>query len=138
MARQLPDDWEERYNIRPVMMESFVQKDRFAGTCYKAANWVNVGQTKGRGKYRTKLVMGAKKKHLLAEEAASNDRLYVNGLPLDISEDEVAKIFSQYGPVVRVKKLRTQPGKHFSVALVSVEGLSSARPRHHDSRCYCY
>jgi len=31
-------------------MESFVQKNRFAGTCYKAANWINVGQTKGRGK----------------------------------------------------------------------------------------
>jgi hypothetical protein len=31
-------------------LESFVQKNRFAGTCYKAANWTNVGQTKGRGK----------------------------------------------------------------------------------------
>jgi hypothetical protein len=49
-ARQLPDDWEEKYNIRPVLLESFVQKNRFAGTCYKAANWCNVGQTKGRGK----------------------------------------------------------------------------------------
>ncbi len=49
-ARQLPNDWEEKYNIRPVLMESFVQKDRFAGTCYKAANWIKVGQTKGRGK----------------------------------------------------------------------------------------
>lgn len=49
-ARQLPDDWEEKYNIRPVLLESFVQKNRFAGTCYKAANWINVGQTKGRGK----------------------------------------------------------------------------------------
>jgi len=48
--RLLPDDWEKRYNIRPVLMESFVQKDRFAGTCYKAANWTNVGETKGRGK----------------------------------------------------------------------------------------
>ena len=31
-------------------METFVETDRFAGTCYKAANWVHVGQTKGRGK----------------------------------------------------------------------------------------
>jgi len=50
MARHLPDDWENRYNIRPVLLESFVQKDRFTGTCYKAANWQNVGETKGRGK----------------------------------------------------------------------------------------
>jgi len=49
-TRFLPDDWEKRYNIRPVLMESFVQKNRFAGTCYKAANWTKVGETKGRGK----------------------------------------------------------------------------------------
>ena len=49
-ARRLPNDWEEKYNVRPVMLESFVQKNRFAGICYKAANWINIGQTKGRGK----------------------------------------------------------------------------------------
>jgi hypothetical protein len=48
--RLLPKDWEKRYNIRPVLMESFVQKNRFAGTCYKAANWIKTGATKGRGK----------------------------------------------------------------------------------------
>ncbi len=50
IARQLPDDWETRYGIRPVLMESFVETDRFTGTCYKAANWIHVGKTKGRGK----------------------------------------------------------------------------------------
>ena len=49
-ARQLTAHWEEKYNIRPVLLESFVQKNRFYGTCYKAANWINVGETKGRGK----------------------------------------------------------------------------------------
>jgi len=49
-ARQLPIDWKEKYNIRPVLMETFVQKNRFTGTCYKAANWMKLGQTKGRGK----------------------------------------------------------------------------------------
>lgn len=49
-ARQLPSDWERRYHYRPVLLETFVEKNRFAGTCYKAANWVHVGQTKGRGK----------------------------------------------------------------------------------------
>jgi len=49
-ARQLPYDWEDKYNITPVLMESFVEKNRFAGTCYKAVNWCNVGHTKGRGK----------------------------------------------------------------------------------------
>jgi len=49
-ARQLPNDWEKKYNIRPVLLESFVQKNLFTGTCYKAANWIKLGQTKGRGK----------------------------------------------------------------------------------------
>jgi len=38
MIRHLPDTWESKYNIRPVMMETFVRKNRFTGTCYKAAN----------------------------------------------------------------------------------------------------
>lgn len=50
IARQLPIDWLERYNIQPVLMETFVEAGRFAGTCYRAANWVHAGQTKGRGK----------------------------------------------------------------------------------------
>lgn len=49
-AQQLPDDWQRRYGYRPALMESFVEKYRFVGTCYKAANWICVGQTKGRGK----------------------------------------------------------------------------------------
>jgi Druantia protein DruA len=49
-ARQLPDDWQTRYGYRPVLLETFVQKDRFTGACYQAANWTWVGQTQGRGK----------------------------------------------------------------------------------------
>lgn len=49
-ARRLPDDWEARYAYRPVLLESFVERPRFAGTCYAAANWTRVGATQGRGK----------------------------------------------------------------------------------------
>ena len=49
-AKQLPHDWQNKYQITPVLMETFVERDRFTGTCYKAANWVSVGPTKGRGK----------------------------------------------------------------------------------------
>ena len=49
-ARQLPDAWEKRYNIRLVLLETSVEKRRFSGTSYKAANWQLCGQTKGRGK----------------------------------------------------------------------------------------
>jgi len=50
IARLLPAQWEDRYGIRPVLLETFVDTERYAGTCYKAANWIYVGKTKGRGK----------------------------------------------------------------------------------------
>ena len=50
LARQLPYDWQQRYGYRPVLLETFVEAQRHRGTCYKAANWVHVGQTTGRGK----------------------------------------------------------------------------------------
>ena len=50
IARQLPHDWHERYGFSPVLLETFVESERHRGTCYKAANWVHVGQTTGRGK----------------------------------------------------------------------------------------
>jgi hypothetical protein len=49
-ARQLPHDWHQRYGYRPVLLETFVQSPRHRGTCYKAANWIHVGHTTGRGK----------------------------------------------------------------------------------------
>lgn len=49
-AKRLPDDWQARYSYRPVLLETFVEKPRFAGTCYQAANWQNLGDTQSRGK----------------------------------------------------------------------------------------
>ena len=49
-ARQLPDDWAARYAYRPLLLETFVESARFAGTSYRAANWIYVGRTQGRGK----------------------------------------------------------------------------------------
>ena len=49
-ARQLGEDWAGCYGYRPVLLETFVEMERFAGTCYRAANWTCVGQTQGRGK----------------------------------------------------------------------------------------
>ncbi len=47
IARQLPYDWVARYNYKPLLLETFVQLDRFNGTCYRAANWTQIGETKG-------------------------------------------------------------------------------------------
>ena len=53
VARQLPNDWFACYRLRPVLLETFVETPRHRGTCYKAANWIHVGQTVGRGKKST-------------------------------------------------------------------------------------
>ena len=39
-----------RFLIRPVLLETFCETPRFQGTCYRAANWIHLGQTQGRGK----------------------------------------------------------------------------------------
>lgn len=49
-ARQLPGDWAARYGTRPLLLETFVQRARFRGTSYRAANWQHVGSTCGRGR----------------------------------------------------------------------------------------
>ncbi len=44
------DDFELRYGYRPWLVESFVEQSCFSGTCYQASNWIEVGQTQGRGR----------------------------------------------------------------------------------------
>jgi hypothetical protein len=50
MARRLSDDWQRVYGHPVYYLETFVHPDRYRGTCYRAANWVYLGQTTGRGK----------------------------------------------------------------------------------------
>ena len=50
MARILPEDWERIYNHPLHYLETFVDQERFLGTCYRAAGWIYIGQTTGRGK----------------------------------------------------------------------------------------
>lgn len=50
MARLLPEDWERIYGHRVVFIETFVDPSRYKGTCYRAANWIALGRTTGRGK----------------------------------------------------------------------------------------
>jgi hypothetical protein len=48
--RRLSGDWQQRYGHPIVLAETFVDLSRFAGTCYRAANWIHVGQTQGSAK----------------------------------------------------------------------------------------
>jgi hypothetical protein len=50
VMRRLPSDWERRYGTQVVFVETFVDRSRFSGTCYQAANFMHIGQTQGRSR----------------------------------------------------------------------------------------
>jgi hypothetical protein len=50
MVRQLAQDWPPAYGVRPLLVESLVEAARHAGTCYRAANWIELGLSAGRGR----------------------------------------------------------------------------------------
>ncbi len=47
----MPEDWTERYNTTPVLIETFVETPRYTGAVYRASGWIHVGATQGRGRY---------------------------------------------------------------------------------------
>lgn len=66
MAREVPAQWERSYGVRPYLLETLVDEHRFAGTCYRAANWIRLGVTQGRGRMdRAKKLKGASPKVIL-------------------------------------------------------------------------
>lgn len=50
VSRRLCADWQHKYGHPIVLLETFVEMDRFKGTCYRAANWIPVGHTTGRSR----------------------------------------------------------------------------------------
>ena len=48
VSRRISNDWQAKYGHPILLLETFVEQRRFAGTCYKAANWIPVGETTGR------------------------------------------------------------------------------------------
>ena len=59
VLRRLARDFENRFGFEPLLVESFVDNEAFAGTCYQASNWVKIGQTQGRGRQDRKWIRPA-------------------------------------------------------------------------------
>jgi len=49
-ANQILNDWPQLYGYKPMPLETVVDTTRFRGTCYRAANWICIGETSGRGR----------------------------------------------------------------------------------------
>jgi len=62
--RQLQQDWEKQYDVVPYMVETFVDRGQYLGTCYKASNWTYLGITKGYGKIGQEFMYHGRKKDL--------------------------------------------------------------------------
>jgi hypothetical protein len=52
LARRIGEDWHACWGYRPLLLETFVDPERFRGSCYRAAGWTLLGRTSGRGLVR--------------------------------------------------------------------------------------
>jgi hypothetical protein len=66
MATRISEDWQQMYGHPIYFLETFVDPERFRGTCYRAANWVLLGKTTGRGKQSNSYVPNRSIKEVLA------------------------------------------------------------------------
>jgi hypothetical protein len=71
--RRLPDDWRLRFGYAPVVVETFVSAP-WRGTCYRAANWVHLGQTTGQGRQDRRYAEPGSVKEVFAYPLVSNFR----------------------------------------------------------------
>lgn len=71
--RRLKCDWQRQYGIEPLLLETLVDKKRFHGGCYRSANWIELGETTGRGRMdRTNELHGAQVKTIWVYPLAKN------------------------------------------------------------------
>lgn len=86
-ARRVAEDFQRRYGLRPWLLESFVESCRYDGGCYQAANWIQVGQTKGRGR-NGRHDEGKSIKHIYVYPLVDDlqDRVGVERPPLSVLE----------------------------------------------------
>lgn len=115
-VRQIAEDWEWRYGRRPVLVETLVDERRFPGTCYRAANWQDVGLTAGRGRMdRANRRHGVAPKRVfvypLVADATAQLRQTaggVSGVPVSGSVPPVPQAAPERGPRPRVMALTAE------------------------------
>jgi len=80
MARQISQDWERIYGHPIYLLETFIDPERFRGTCYRAANWVLMGRTTGRGKQSNSYVPNRSIKEVLGYPLTKHFRELLGGV----------------------------------------------------------
>ena len=79
MEARISDDWQQMYGHPIYFLETFVDPERFRGTCYRAANWVLMGRTTGRGKQSNSYVPNRSIKEVLGYPLTKRFRELLGG-----------------------------------------------------------
>jgi hypothetical protein len=80
MAARISDDWRQLYGHPIYFLETFIDPERFRGTCYRAANWVLMGRTTGRGKQSNSYVPNRSIKEVLGYPLTKHFRELLGGV----------------------------------------------------------
>jgi hypothetical protein len=88
-AKRISNDWLDVYHHPLYLLETFVEQNRFKGTCYKAANWVKVGQTKGTAKHGHDHIVHGNIKDVFLYPLGKNFRRKLTRLPLQGTSGQV-------------------------------------------------
>jgi len=80
MAARISDDWRQLYGHPIYFLETFIDPERFRGTCYRAANWVLMGRTTGRGKQSNSYVPNRSIKEVLGSSLTKRFRELLGGV----------------------------------------------------------
>jgi hypothetical protein len=78
---RMENEWKQQYRVSPVLLETFVHKDRLQGTCYRAANRVHAGMTQGRGKLDREFRRPLPVKHIFLYPLQKNFRAHLCSFP---------------------------------------------------------
>jgi hypothetical protein len=82
LTRRVRADWQERWGYGPLLMETFVDPDKFSGTCYESAGWIELGRTTGRGLQRAGRDYQSTPKRIYVQALAEDFRERLCGGPL--------------------------------------------------------
>ena len=99
MAARISDDWQQMYGHPIYFLETFVDPERFRGTCYRAANWVLLGKTTGRGKQSNSYVPNRSIKEVLGYPLTKRFRELLGAVAMktarrriDVNLDELDRV----------------------------------------------
>jgi hypothetical protein len=82
LTRRVREDWQQRWGYGPLLMETFVDPDKFSGTCYQSAGWIQLGRTTGRGLQRAGRDYTSTPKRIYVKALADDFRERLCGGPL--------------------------------------------------------